>query len=272
MTYVVAVSGGVDSVVLLDILSKQPHAQLVVAHFDHGIRDESAADAQFVKELAAHYGWPFEHRRENLGPRASEAVARERRYLFLDEVAKKHAAHLLTAHHLDDLVETIAIAFTRGTGWRGLAVFGGTARRPLLGMQKRDLIEYAQKNGLSWREDSTNTQPVYLRNRLRQKAHQIPEDSKRQLHALYAHQKALRSEIENEALALIGPGPQYSRYLFTNVSTSVALELLRAVTKGTLTRPQLLRLLHAVKTAQPQTTYQAKSDMKIRFSTRYFTL
>jgi len=90
--YVVAVSGGVDSAVLLDILSKKPGLDLIVAHFDHGIRDDSKSDAIFVANLAKEYNLPFETKREELGSDVSEEKARDRRYEFLRAVAKKHDA------------------------------------------------------------------------------------------------------------------------------------------------------------------------------------
>ena len=86
-TYIVAVSGGVDSVVLLDMLAKKGEHELVVAHFDHGIRPESDADARFVWALAQCYGLPCEVRREELGAGASEELARARRYAFLRDIA-----------------------------------------------------------------------------------------------------------------------------------------------------------------------------------------
>ena len=107
MKYIVAVSGGVDSMVLLDMMVRAGAGELVVAHFDHGIRPDSHHDAAFVKKIAEQYGLPFESRREVLGETASEALARERRYAFLRHVAKKHNAQIVTAHHLDDLVETV---------------------------------------------------------------------------------------------------------------------------------------------------------------------
>ena len=271
MKYIVAVSGGVDSVVLLDMMAASD-ADIIVAHFDHGIREESAEDAAFVAALARHYEVPFEVRREELGEQASEAFARERRYLFLRELAEKYDARIMTAHHLDDLVETVAINATRGTGWRGLAVFQGQVVRPLIAHEKEELIEYANQKGLQWREDSTNASEAYLRNRIRKKSHHLSEDEKRQLHALHTQQKSLRNEIEAAAKSLVGSGPKYSRYLFITLPTKVALECLWGVTRGALTRPQLARLLHAIKTARPNTTYQAKSGLNIRFSTRYFTL
>ena len=97
--YVVAVSGGVDSVVLLDMMSRRGDVDAIVAHFDHGIRDDSLEDRLFVGELASAYGFPYEFKREELGSDASEDLARVQRYAFLREVAKKYDARIMTAHH-----------------------------------------------------------------------------------------------------------------------------------------------------------------------------
>ena len=158
---VLAVSGGVDSVVLLDVLSKMSKLSLVVAHFDHGIRDDSAKDAVFVGELSKNYGLPFETKREELGKNVSEEKARVRRYKFLREVAEKYNAKLVTAQHSDDAIETIAINLSRGTGWRGLAAMDSDIVRPLINMTKAEIISYAKKNHLSWREDATNASDDY---------------------------------------------------------------------------------------------------------------
>lgn len=272
MKYIVAVSGGVDSMVLLDMLHKLEDHELIVAHFDHGIREDSASDADFVASTARRYGLPFFSSREELGERASEALARDRRYAFLNQLAHQQGAKIVTAHHLDDLVETVAINMTRGTGWRGLAVFDADVVRPLVDIPKSALLEYAKKHEIAWREDSTNTDNAYLRNRLRPKAATVPLDSKRQLRALHAHQKALKTEIEKEVRAIVGGGPKYSRYLFTHLQTPVALESLRVITGGALTRPQLARLLHAIKVGAASSMYEAGSGVKAYFTTRHFSL
>lgn len=272
MNYLVAVSGGVDSVVLLDMLVKQGKHSLIVAHFDHGIRSESAEDEVFVRQLAESLGLTYVSKREVLGSSASEALARDRRYAFLKNEAKKHQAQLVTAHHLDDLVESIAINLHRGTGWRGVAVFGSSIERPLLNMPKAAIIQYAKANQLEWREDATNSTNTYLRNRLRKKTASLSIDQKRQLHALQATQKQLHDEITKEVGELVGKGPSYSRYLFTTLPIRVALECLRVMTQGSLTRPQLERLLHAIKTTASGKKYEAGSGIIVQFSTRNFTL
>src|SRR5487761_779794 len=119
--YVVAVSGGVDSVVLLHILAGIPNNELVVAHFDHGVRPDSVADRQFVQDLAVPLNFPFEFAEGKLGAKASEALARAKRYEFLRATQRKHqAAGIVTAHNQDDVLETAIINILRGTARRGL--------------------------------------------------------------------------------------------------------------------------------------------------------
>jgi len=270
--YVVAVSGGIDSVALLDMLSKTTDNEIIVAHFDHGIRNDSAEDAVFVETLASHYGFAFETKRVALGPNASEEKARDERYGFLRGVAERVGGRIVTAHHADDVVETIAINFHRGTGWRGLAVLDSDIFRPLLHLSKGELLEYARKHGLEWREDSTNASDAYLRNRLRKNTRTLELGTKRELLALRSQQVESKRLIEAEVLALVGPGPMYSRYFFAHIPVTVAVECLRAVTGARLTRPQLERLLLAIKTAQPKSAYEAGSGLTFDFTTRNFSL
>ena len=178
-TFIVAVSGGIDSCVLLhmiknhyqglsDVLREDPH--IVVAHVDHGIRDNSSRDRLFVEKLATRYGYEFESTELRLGSGASEEEARTRRYEYLDGlVSKYHADGVVTAHHKDDVLETAVINITRGTGRRGLSSLRSRAGRvrPLLDMTKDELRSYAEENKLEWNEDETNNDTKYLRNRIR---------------------------------------------------------------------------------------------------------
>lgn len=168
--YIFAVSGGVDSVVLLHFLKDTPGVTIVVAHYDHGIRPDSTADCEFVEKLAAKYGLNFEFEAGKLGAGASEATARTARYAFLKKIKESHQADaIVTAHHQDDVLETAIINLSRGTGRRGLTSLasGGGLTRPLLDIPKEKLMAYARDNNLEWREDSTNTDVRFLRNHIR---------------------------------------------------------------------------------------------------------
>jgi tRNA(Ile)-lysidine synthase len=276
--YVVAVSGGVDSVVLLHMLAagNLPSSNLIVAHFDHGIRDESADDAEFVRQLAAKYRLQFETKREVLGKNASEEKARDRRYAFLRDVAKKYDGQITTAHHADDIIETIAINLTRGTGWRGLAVLDNPdIYRPLLDTPKKDLIAYAKKHKLQWHEDATNQDTKYLRNSLRQKLTNLDEQTYRLLHLYRDRQVFLRQRVDTEVKRFAGSSP-YSRHLLITVSDMVALEVLRAIfikEIGTSpTRPQLARALHAIKVYQSGKVFEVAAGQTLRFTKTHFVV
>lgn len=183
-TYVVAVSGGVDSVVLLhkivkhnsmiqslpaDRRDQSSKNHYIVAHFDHGIRPDSASDAQFVADLAAAYGLECVVRRADLGTGVSEATARTARYAFLRSILQESGGEaIITAHNQDDVIETMIAHLLRGTGPRGLIGFTATdILRPLIEVPKKDLVSYAQQHKLTWREDSTNIDQNYLRNYIR---------------------------------------------------------------------------------------------------------
>ena len=283
--YVIAVSGGVDSVVLLDMVvrgalpnsnSKIPIANLVVAHFDHGIRAESAEDAEFVKNLAATYGLQCETKRENLGKNASEEHARNRRYAFLRSIAKKHHAKIVTAHHADDVVETIAINLTRGTGWRGLAVLDSSdIWRPLLDTTKNELLAYAKIHRLEWREDSTNQDTKYLRNQLRQKLVTLDKQTAELLRLYRKRQVFLKAQIDQEVSQLIEKSP-HRRHMFIVANEPASIELLRAVfvreTGISPTRPQLIRVLHAIKVYHPGKIFSVSATVNVRFTKTHFVV
>jgi tRNA(Ile)-lysidine synthase len=199
--YVVAVSGGVDSVVLLHrIMSvKPPLTTYIVAHIDHGIRSDSAEDAQFVRELAESYGLEFELQTLSLGEGASEELARNARYDFLFSLMKKYKAEaVITAHHQDDVLETMIVNLLRGTGWRGLLGFSQqNIIRPFLDRTKASLLEYAKEFDLKWREDSTNSDDTYLRNYVR--LHIVPKlgDKRAQLLKIRERVGVLGIEIDD---------------------------------------------------------------------------
>lgn len=270
--YVVAVSGGVDSVVLLALLAKQYPGQLVVAHVDHGIRHDSANDTAFVRALATRYGLPCRSTALQLGKRASEAQAREGRYGFLRRLAKEYAAPIATAHHADDVIETIIINLLRGTGWRGLAVMGAAdVYRPLVNRHKTELYEYALRHRLEWCEDYTNATDVYLRNRVRRVTTRLSQSQKDALLAIWQQQHKLAAAINAELASRV----TYQRYLYITIPPEVARELLRytLLQRGiSQTRPQLDATLLAIKTARAGTVRPLNARAKMRFSHNMFSL
>lgn len=180
-TLIVAVSGGADSVVLLDLLAGLPDfsLSLVVAHLNHCLRGaESDGDEQFVAELAAVRDLPFETCRVDVRALAAEQglspeeAGREARYTFFGKLRRKYgAAAVATAHHGDDQAETFLLRLLRGAGGTGLGCMpfrnGRGVIRPLLEMSRHDLHRYLRERGLSWREDSSNRDTTLLRNRVR---------------------------------------------------------------------------------------------------------
>jgi tRNA(Ile)-lysidine synthase len=169
----VAVSGGVDSMVLLHLLRESRVTlgiQLTAAHYDHAMRPDSAADAQWVAGICRAWGVPLETERSSAAL-YGEAAARHARYAFLERSARRvRATRIATAHHADDQIETVLFRLLRGTGLRGLAgipLRRGKIIRPLLRYYKRELEQYAQEHGLSFREDATNRSDEYARNRIR---------------------------------------------------------------------------------------------------------
>jgi tRNA(Ile)-lysidine synthase len=200
--YVLAVSGGVDSVVLLDLLASQQDAKFVVAHFDHGIRSDSKKDRLLVQKLTEEYGLPFEYREAKLSPNSSEETARQARYEFLNEVKNKYGAKgVITAHHQDDLIETAIINMIRGTGRRGISSLNSSDElvRPLLDVPKAKIREYAIDRGLSWNEDSTNDDTSYLRNYVRlQLLPKFSNDDKKRLLGIINQTGQFNQEVDKE--------------------------------------------------------------------------
>jgi tRNA(Ile)-lysidine synthase len=170
-TVVVAVSGGPDSVALLDLLEQlapEFGLALVVAHADHGIHAESGAVAAAVRQLAERWALPCEVAELLLGPGATETTARRARYAWLGEVRQRHAArYIATAHHRDDQLETILLRLLRGSAPAGLAGMAARARgglvRPLLPFTKAELAAYVAARELPSHDDPANRDPKHLR-------------------------------------------------------------------------------------------------------------
>jgi tRNA(Ile)-lysidine synthase len=172
---IVAVSGGPDSVALLDLLAgvaSKFGLALVVAHVDHGIASDSRTVGRTVEKLAEQRGLPFETVELNLGPKTTETEARRARYAWLREVQERRGAkYLVTAHHQDDQIETVLLRTLRGSAPAGLAGMGTRARgglvRPLLPFTRDELVAYAAARALPVHDDPANRDPRHLRSWVR---------------------------------------------------------------------------------------------------------
>lgn len=280
--YVVAVSGGLDSMVLLHMLltmsqasrsskeemSLTDHAQkadgyrFVVAHFDHGIRVNSHLDRRFVQKVARQYGMEYVFEEGRLGPTANEATARAARYAFLHRV--KHdigARAIITAHHQDDVLETACINMIRGTQRRGITSLTSTDAilRPLLQLRKADLLTYAEHHKLSWREDATNMDQRYLRNYVRHALlAKCSEADRNRLTAIIEKQAQTNASLDMELATYLRAEKtttKLSRKRFVCLPHVVAKEVMAAWLRANNIRSydqrSLLRLVIAAKTWAP---------------------
>lgn len=276
--YVVAVSGGVDSMVLLDVLARLPGLQITVAHFDHGVRSDSHLDRELVQQVAQTLGLPFVFETAQLGPHASEDQARILRYNFLRRVKEQARAEaIITAHHQDDVLETLILNMHRGTGRRGLSSLKSTPeiQRPLLHHTKNELLDYAKEQGLAWREDSTNLSEKYARNYLRLRVMpQISKADRARLLAIQLRMSQLNHEIDEqleEALAALTTSDgSIVRKKFIMLPHAVAQELMAHILRQNnvrnLSRQLVSRLVIALKTGRPHTMYDVDAERVFELS------
>jgi tRNA(Ile)-lysidine synthase len=176
----VAVSGGADSVALLFLLHHAADTiglSLEAAHLDHALRDTSCTDARFVEQLCADLGVSLTIERQDVAGIARqrkgnlEEVAREVRLDFLERTAQARNCHLIAlGHHADDQAETFLLRLLRGAGTTGLAgmrMVNGSVVRPLLPFRRADLLAYLKSKKVAWREDESNLDQAFTRNRIR---------------------------------------------------------------------------------------------------------
>jgi tRNA(Ile)-lysidine synthase len=273
--YVVAVSGGVDSLVLLELLQPREGLELVVAHFDHGIRKDSIEDRKLVKSLAESYGLAFVFEEGHLGAQASEATARTARYDFLRKTKHNAGAKaIITAHHQDDVLETAIINILRGTGRKGLSSLGNSTDiiRPLLKVTKKELIGYAKEHGLVWREDETNQDQKYLRNYVRHNIlSRFNDKARAELLEKITEAAEANREIDTllvKQLTQQGKSGELDRNWFNNLPHGVAKEIMAAWLRSYEIRDfdikTLERLVVAAKTGKAGQTFPAQKGYSMR--------
>ena len=249
----VAVSGGIDSVCLLDILRRLNQSEawgleVAVLHLNHQLRgSESDADETFVRNLAASAGLEFFSERATLGHGNLEQQARiARRQFFARAIASGRADCVATGHSRSDQAETVLFRLLRGTGLTGLSgVLPVTADgliRPLLGLDRADIEQYAQEHGLLWRDDGSNADLSFARNNLR---HQwLPRLSEafnpRLTEALANLAEVARAEEDHWDPALTGLLSAFS----TRYGASVVIPVKLFQEMDLATQRRLIRRLH----------------------------
>jgi tRNA(Ile)-lysidine synthetase-like protein len=203
--FILAISGGADSMALLAICHQLIPNRFLVVTIDHGLRSDSSLDTQMVAHfckqkgiecVVEHFDLPTVAKNQNL-----EAVARSHRYQILEQYRQQHkAAAIITAHHHQDQLETQLMHLARGCAILGLVgmVALNTQKifRPLLAFEKTELLSYARAHSIPWREDSTNTDQTYQRNRFRH--HVLPLLTTTELDQL--HDQAQQVEIITKEL------------------------------------------------------------------------
>ncbi len=211
---ILAVSGGVDSMVLLWLIVEiHPKDKIIVAHFDHRLRwDESDGDRELVASICKSENIAFEYQKMDISSLAKEekmsieAIARRERYAFLESVRIKYGArYILTAHHMDDRIETAIFNLIRGSklwGIHALSESIGSLLRPLLGVTKEEIHQYAEEHDIRYRDDSSNSDSVYLRNYLRHEIlplfSRINPEYRTSLQDFIAYTEELKSWIDRE--------------------------------------------------------------------------
>ena len=203
-TVVVAVSGGPDSMVLLEIvnkLKKELNLNIVCAHVNHKLRTESDEEAEMVKAYCAKKGIIFKYMTiTSYSKKNFHHDARVKRYAFFEKCVKEcQAKHLLTAHHGDDLMETILMRIVRGANFKSYAGFSEkienktyTILRPLIHYTKDEVDEYAKKHKIPFRVDASNSSDKYTRNRFRKYiTPRLKEEDKNVHHKFYKFSKLI---------------------------------------------------------------------------------
>ena len=179
----VAFSGGVDSGVLTSALLELKRffkiERLALAHFNHRLRDTAERDEEFCKKQADSLGLEIFVGSEDVGRIAREKkanleeTARELRYSFLRRIKEEKGFDLIaTAQHLNDLMETVILWLIRGSGLEGILGFSpseGDVVRPLFSATRKEIEEYARAMNLRWVEDPSNSDPTFVRNRIRRR-------------------------------------------------------------------------------------------------------
>ena len=209
-TIVIGLSGGPDSMALLDIISKHfNNIKIVCAHVHHNLRKESDEEKKFVSDYCAKHGFIFEFMKieKYTNNKFSEEEARRIRYNFFEEVINKYQAkYLFTAHHGDDLIETVLMRLTRGSNFKGYGGINDITKkcgyqivRPLLFLTKDEILTYLKNNNIPYVYDNSNDSLKYTRNRYRTNILPILKQENKNVHQKFYKYSNLVNDYFNFA-------------------------------------------------------------------------
>ena len=213
-TVVVATSGGPDSMCLLNLINQNTDLKIICAHVNHKLREESEKEAQMVKNYCTSNNITYEYYELTNYKGNTEAYAREKRYKFFEKIIKKYnSKYLLTAHHGDDLVETILMKIIRGNldnlvGFKKLTKRNNYyIYRPLIDKTKEEILNYCKNNNIKYAIDKTNFEDTYTRNRIRK--YILPELKKENKY------------IHNNFIKLSNKIEEYEKYINKEVDKKI---------------------------------------------------
>lgn len=211
-TVVIATSGGPDSMCLLNLIKQNTNLKIICAHVNHKLREESEEEAKMVKDYCISNNITYEYYEIKNYKGNTENYAREKRYEFFEKILKKYnSKYLLTAHHGDDLIETMIMKIARGNLDNLIGFKKITKRknyyiyRPLIIKTKEDILNYCKKNNIKYAIDKTNFEDTYTRNRIRK--YILPELKKENIN------------IHKNFLKLSNKIDEYEQYINKEIKT-----------------------------------------------------
>ena len=272
---ILSVSGGVDSMVLLDRLIKTNYP-LIVVHFDHKKRAESILDVKLVEGTCQKHNIPFHLEKINISSSNFQEKASLLRKQKLEAIAKKYStSYILTAHHADDLLETILMKISRGSniyGYAGMQISnelnGFVYIKPMLHESKESILQYAKDHNIAYLEDISNIQDDYTRNRFRH--HIVPllkEENPNILDKIITFSEQLTQAfltIRKQSKLFINSSNTINIDKFNSLDLSVKMDILSILFENKQITPnevQLKKVLSLIKSNKPNISYKLSQQI-----------